>query len=92
MVLAKYTEVTNNIKFEGVLVQKLEDKKKSSTLRCWNVKIDCYCISVDINARINVAKNVNKPCFLRQRKEPLSRVGASSLFFLIGWALIEGAS
>ena len=87
MVLAKYTEVTNDIKFEEAMVQKLEDKNKSSTLRCWNVKRDCYCISVDINARINVAKNVNKPCFLRQRKAPFSRVRASSLFFLIGWAL-----
>ena len=46
VVLAKYTTVTKDIKSAAVLVQKLEEKKKS--LRCWKAKIGCYCISVDL--------------------------------------------
>ena len=66
MVLAKYTEVRNDIKFEEVLVQMLEEKKRSVTLRYWKAEIDCSCISVNLpsfipqlNARIDAAKNVN---------------------------------
>ena len=66
VVLAKYTEVRNDIKFEEVLVQMLEEKKRSVTLRYWKAKINCYCISVNLppfipqlNARIDAAKNVN---------------------------------
>ena len=39
VVLAKYTTVTKDIKSEAVLVQKLEEKKKS--LRYWKAKIGC---------------------------------------------------
>jgi len=40
--------VTNDIKFAEVLIQKLEEKKKSLALRWWKAKIDCYCTSIDL--------------------------------------------
>ena len=52
--------MTNDIIFAESLVQKLEEKKKSLTRRCWKAKIDIACISVDVPSFIpdlNARKN-----------------------------------
>ena len=99
MVLAKYKAVTTDIKFAVVLVQNLEEKKKSLTMKCWKAKIDCYCISVDLrffipllNPQKKCRKDVNEPCFLRQRNAPFSSVDDCSLFSEYGGRFIEGGA
>jgi len=78
------------MKFAEVLVQKLEEKKKSLTMRYLKAKIDPYCISIDLRSftlQLNARKRpwmCYDPCFLRQKNGPFS-----TLFFWIGWALNE---
>ena len=68
--------VINDITFAEGLMQKLEEKKKILTLRCWKVKTDCYYLPLFHKyARTNGAENVNEPCLLQQRKGSCLRLG-----------------
>ena len=77
MIVAKYTAVKNDIKFAMVLVQELEERRKSLTMKCWKARVECYCISVDL------------PSYLE--KWALFKDGCFSIFSELGGCLLNRA-